>query len=98
MPKVLFEPSKKSIEVTEGTSLYDAALSAGLPVASSCNADFVCGRCNMTILEGRENLSPQSEMELKLLRRDKKPLDDRISCQTLVTSVKGNVKVTTPYW
>lgn len=95
MPKVTFLPSLKSIEVPEGTSLFDAAKLAGLPVASSCMADNVCGRCNMQVLEGERHLSRQEETELKLLRRDKKPLTDRISCMALVL---GDCTVTTTYW
>lgn len=95
MPIVSFQPSGKRIEAQSGETIYSAALRAGLPVASSCSADFVCGRCNMIIVEGAENLSPQSEMELRLLKRDKNPLTDRISCQT---KVLGDCTVTTRYW
>lgn len=95
MPIVTFMPSGKSIDVPAGTTLFDAATQAGLPVASSCDADFVCGRCNMQILKGSENLSLQDELELRLLRRDKKPVTDRISCQARVS---GDCTVTTTYW
>lgn len=95
MLKVTFLPSGKTAGVVEGTSLFDAAKQAGLPVASSCSADFVCGRCNMQVIAGERNLSPQSDHEKKLLQRDKKPLTDRISC---MARVLGDCTVTTTYW
>lgn len=95
MPKVTFHPSMKTIDVSEGTTLFDAAKRVGLPVASSCGADNVCGRCNMQVLDGVQHLSGQENPELVLLRRDKKDLTDRISC---MTRVLGDCTVTTTYW
>lgn len=95
MPNVTFLPSQKTIRVPPGTLLFDAAKSAGLPVASSCSADTVCGKCNMQIVSGAENLSSQENRELDLLRRDKNPVSDRISC---MTRVLGDCVVTTRYW
>jgi ferredoxin len=95
MAKIIFRPSGKTIEVPHGTLLFDAVIRAGLPIASSCSAEFVCGKCNLKILEGAENLSGQREPERRLLRRDQKPETDRISC---VTRVYGDCVVTASYW
>ena len=95
MPKITFLPSEKSLEVPPGTLLFDAALRVGLPVASSCSAEFVCGKCNMQVLDGGENLSPQRDPERKVLRRNGKPDTDRISC---VTRVYGDCTVSATYW
>ena len=95
MPTVTFLPSGKKIEVASGTLLFDAALRVGLPVASSCSAEFVCGRCNMTVSAGTENLSPQRDLEKNLLQRQGKPASDRVSC---VTRIYGDCSVGTSYW
>ena len=95
MPIVVFEPSGKKAEVASGTLLFDAASRAGLPVASSCGERFVCGRCNMEILTGAENLSLQHESERTLLKRNLKSESDRISC---VTRIYGDCTVKTSYW
>jgi len=95
MPFITFEPSGRSLEVTRGTLLFDAVLRAGLPIASSCSAEFVCGKCNLKIVSGGENLSAQRDPERRLLRRDQKPESDRISC---VTRVYGDCSVTASYW
>lgn len=95
MPLVRFEPSGRSTDVKAGTSLYDAALAAGLPVAASCAAEFVCGKCNMTVTIGAEHLSKQTGKERDLLRQQARPETDRISCRT---AVWGDCTVTTTYW
>ncbi len=95
MPRVNFSPSGKSIDVKSGTSLYDAALQAGLPVAASCSGEFTCGKCNMRVLQGADHLSKQTDRERGLLLRENRPETDRVSC---VAAVFGNCTVTTSYW
>ncbi|MBI1861137.1 MAG: 2Fe-2S iron-sulfur cluster binding domain-containing protein [Deltaproteobacteria bacterium] len=93
--KVIFLPSGKTIDVDDGTRLYDAAKSAGLPVASSCRGEFTCGKCVMQIVSGGENVSVQDEEERTLLVRERNDPTHRISCHTLV---RGACTVTTTYW
>ncbi len=95
MPRVIFAPSGKSVEVKAGTSLYDAAIAAELPVAASCSSEFACGKCNMSLLRGAESLSKQTQRERDLLLREKKPSTDRISC---IAAVFGDCEATASYW
>jgi ferredoxin len=95
MPTVTFLPSGKQKNVTAGTTLYRAAVAAGLPVAASCSEEFVCGKCNMRVLSGADQLSPQTRPERELLARESRPTTDRVSCHTVVY---GDCTVTTPYW
>ena len=95
MPRVNFSPSNTFVDVWAGTSLYDAAVQAGLPVAASCADEFVCGKCNFTVTQGDENLSRQTPKERDLLRREGRPETDRVSCRT---AVWGDCTVMTTYW
>jgi 2Fe-2S ferredoxin len=95
MPRINFVPSGQTIEVKKGTSLYDAAIQVKLPVAASCSAEFVCGKCNFTVLQGAENLSKQTSKEKELLHQQGRPVTDRISCRT---AIWGDCTVTTSYW
>lgn len=95
MPIVTFLPSRKTRQVAEGTTLYRAATQAGLPVAASCSEEFVCGKCNMEIVEGAQNLSRQTAPERALLEQERKPATDRVSCKTVVY---GDCTVKTSYW
>jgi ferredoxin, 2Fe-2S len=95
MPIVTFLPSGRSVEVPAGTTVFEAALRAELPIASSCNAEFICGKCNVRVVRGADALSAQTDPERQLLRRENRPVTDRISCQTLV---QGDCAITTSYW
>lgn len=72
-----------------------ALLDAGLPVASSCLGDGVCGRCRVQVLEGLQNLSPINTTEEILRGRLRLARDVRISCQT---TVQGDITIDTSYW
>lgn len=70
-------------------------LAGGLPVASSCHGDGVCGKCRVTVLEGEQNLTPPTDLEEGLKERFHLKKTERISCQC---QVLGDIKVTTTYW
>lgn len=70
-------------------------LEAGLPVASSCDGDGVCAKCRIQIIEGKENLSEEGDLELFLKEKNKIAKDFRISCQT---AIHGDIKIHASYW
>lgn len=73
-----------------------ALLDAGVPVASSCGGDAVCGKCVLKVIEGAENLSPPTPDELFLREKDGLPSEGvRVSCQCRVL---GDVTVDARYW
>ncbi|MEW6243434.1 MAG: ASKHA domain-containing protein [Bacillota bacterium] len=51
--RVRFVPDNAEVLVPEGTDLLRAATLAGLQIKSSCGGDGVCGRCAVSIREGR---------------------------------------------
>jgi 2Fe-2S ferredoxin len=83
------------IEVEEGTVLMEALLESGLPVASSCGGEGVCGKCHIKVLDGAQNLSKESSEEKELKEVHDVHKSERISCQTRVL---GPVTVSTTYW
>lgn len=72
-----------------------ALLNAGMPVASSCFGDGVCGKCRLQIIKGQENLSAINETEQFLRERYQLAANERISCQTYVN---GDITVDATYW
>jgi len=70
-------------------------LAAGIPVASSCYGDGVCGKCRLEIVSGGENLNPANETEKILRSRLNLGKTERISCQT---EVHGDITVDARYW
>lgn len=95
MPNVTFVPGDFQVTVEEGQSLYEAALQAGVPVASSCSGEATCGKCNMTVVQGEDALSERTDLERRLLKKENRPATDRISC---LARVLGDCKATTTYW
>lgn len=95
MPRIRFAKNFPELQVADGAVLMDVLLAAGLPVASSCHGDGICGKCRIRILEGAENLSKIEELERMLRDRLKVPSEYRISCQT---KIHGDILIDTTYW
>ena len=92
---ILFEPSRKSIRVPAGTSLLEAARRAGLPVASACGADGICGRCGLELLAGGASAGEEPEREREIKRRNRIDSNLRLACRL---GVSADLTVTAPYW
>ena len=93
--EVRFQPSGKSLRVVRGTTLLEAARSAGLPMASACDADGVCGRCAVELREGAENVSAETPAETRVMRDNRIAVGLRLACRA---HVAGPVEVTASYW
>ena len=85
----------KTLRCEEGENLFRTLREQGLPIASSCKGEGVCGKCVVSINKGTENLSPPTELELKLHATYKYSLPQRISCQCRVL---GDIEIKTTYW
>jgi 2Fe-2S ferredoxin len=71
-------------------------LDGGLPVASSCRGDGVCGKCRIAVVSATAGaLEPESERELFLRNQHSVPDGFRISCQV---AVHGDITVDATYW
>ena len=75
--EVTYLPSEKKVRVPEGTTLFNAAHWAGLPIESTCGGRGTCGKCGVKVLEG------EAELSLADYRHLPDKLDDgwRLSCQ-----------------
>jgi ferredoxin, 2Fe-2S len=95
MPKITFLKPFAPLDVKEGANLMQALLGAGMPVASSCYGDGVCGKCRLDIPAGQGNLTPPTDLEEMARARLRIPKEIRLSCQC---EVKGDVTVDATYW
>jgi 2Fe-2S ferredoxin len=95
MPKIHFLKPRPAIEAEVGSKLMMTLLESGVPVASSCGGDGVCGKCRVKIMAGEKNLSPENPTETYLRERFSLERNERISCQA---DVLGDVTVDTTYW
>ncbi len=95
MARIQFVKTYPTLEVEAGTLLMEALLRAGLPVASSCHGDGICGKCRIQIVSGSENLTQINPIEAIVRERLRVPPEYRISCQT---RVMGDITIDTSYW
>jgi ferredoxin len=93
--RVRFLPSGRSVRIPRGMTLLSAARRAGLPVASACGAEGICGRCAVAILAGAEALPRETPFEAEVKRRNRVPTAQRLACRIAVTAP---LEVTAGYW
>jgi len=93
--KVRFEPSGREVRVVRGTTLLEAARCAGLPIASACGSDGLCGRCGLEILEGAEALGAESDDEQRSKRRNRVDASQRLACRVILSA---DARVRASYW
>jgi len=91
--KVRFMPSGVEVEVAAGTTVFDAAQLAGLPVGSSCGADGTCGKCGLRLLSG--SLPSPTPREQKVAADNRTDPGLRLSC---MVEVHSDVEITADYW
>ena len=83
----------KTIDVEKGENLFKALKANGAPIASSCNGDGVCGKCVISVNQGK--IDTPNQLEQTLIEKYKLTGTQRISCQCFVAD---NLKISTSYW
>ena len=91
--KVRFMPGAIEVDVEAGTTLFEAAQLAQLPVGSSCGADGTCGKCGLRLLNG--SLPAPTPREVKVSADNRTEPGLRLSC---MVEVQSDVEVTADYW
>ncbi len=91
--KIIFQPEGKRGEFPEGTTILDAAREVGVDIEAICGGKLTCGKCQVIIEQGMENLSPITEDEQRLLDKRKAGKNYRLAC---VTKFYGDVVVYVP--
>ena len=98
-----FPDFEVDLQNSSDDSLMKLSQAQGIPIASSCLGQGVCGRCVVEVSAGQDLLSPpKREEEQKLAELSSLPKIPsmsvhRLSCQSKVLSV-GVVELDTPYW
>ena len=89
--QIQFQPIGKRVSVPAGTDLLEAALEAGLDLASACGGEGNCGQCRITVLDG--DVSPLSLDEEFILSDIEQFNGERFAC---CTEAKSDVTVQIP--
>ena len=91
--EVTFLPSGTKAMVPPGKTLLEAAAIAGLDIPHECEGADVCGSLAVSVEEGAENLSEETDTEKEMLSSLDLKAPHRLACRT---QVKGPVVVTIP--
>ncbi len=86
-----FQPVGKRVHAQAGATLLDAAIQAGIDLASACGGMGICGQCRVQIIQGR--VSPPNFSELDIFSELELDKGQRLAC---CTEVEGDVKVHIP--
>lgn len=101
---VIFQPSGRRGEVSEGSILLDAARDLGVEIESICGGQQTCGKCKILVQEGQfqkygvtsacEHLSPMGDTERAYWdRRKAGDYRYRLSC---AAQVRGPLVISVP--
>lgn len=92
---VRFLPDGREVRVARGATLLDAARSAGMPLASACGADGLCGRCGLEVVEGLARLPAEDADEQRSKQRNRVDARLRLACRVRLAA---DATVRAPYW
>jgi ferredoxin/hemoglobin-like flavoprotein/tRNA A-37 threonylcarbamoyl transferase component Bud32 len=67
-----------------GERLLDVSLNADIPHFHACGGKARCSTCRVVVLEGRDSLSPRTELEQTVAERRSWPASTRLACQARV--------------
>jgi 2Fe-2S ferredoxin len=92
MAKVTFiqGTTRTEVQATNGDSLLNIALDAGIPMEHACGGNGFCTTCMCTVKHGKESLSARNDQEENM-----GIIEDpyRLGCQARVEGNDGDVEV-----
>lgn len=95
MSKITIAGAERVLEAPAGTSILSALQGAGHPVSTSCGGVATCALCRVTVVAGREHLTPIVESEITHLGSIARIVGLRLACQARLTGT-GDVRVDVP--
>lgn len=91
MAKVKFIPDNATYECEDGSRLIDMCEELDVSLKFGCT-EGTCGVCELTVMEGRENLSSITEEERDYLYEEDLKAGMRLGCQVKIK--RGTVGIT----
>ena len=84
---ITFADINTSVTVPRGTRIVEVAEKVGASIPFGCKEND-CGDCMVVVVEGADNLSTPSALEIELLKKKFAKPGVRLACQAMVL---GNV-------
>ncbi len=89
--QVVFQPSGRKGEVSEGKTIIEASRELGIEIESLCGGVRNCGKCKIKLVEG--HLSPFTDEEAEFITELERTEGYRLSC---AAQIKGDVLIYVP--
>lgn len=85
MPKynITFADINTTVSVPRGTRIVEVAEKVGANIPFGCKEND-CGDCMVEVVEGADNLSAPSVLEMELLKQKFAKPSNRLACQAMV--------------
>jgi 2Fe-2S ferredoxin len=84
--RVTFLPADITVEVDDGTSILDAALTHHIDLEHNCGGNCACSTCHVIVQAGMEYLTERSEEEEDQLEdADGLTKTSRLGCQAKIS-------------
>lgn len=74
----------KLILAEKGKTILEISLENQIPHIHACGGNAKCSTCRVMVIEGMDNLSPPSQLEIKLSQKKGFSKNIRLACQTKV--------------
>ncbi len=91
MARIYFKPDNQTHVVEDGTPLIDICDEIGISLSFGCT-EGTCGVCEITVTDGRKNLSQITDEEKDYLLPEDLQAGMRLGCQLKIR--KGDVAIT----
>src|SRR5262245_20205638 len=82
MPKIVYRPDQREVEVDPAETILAASLRASIPHAHACGGNARCSTCRVLILDGLDRCAPRNDRERALAERLRFGPELRLACQT----------------
>ena len=93
---IRFLPSGRSLRIErDTTTLLEASVAVGLPIANACGERGACGRCGLEVVEGADGLEPPCDRERRIKQRNRIDADLRLACRV---RPRRDLTVRARYW
>lgn len=92
MPKIHIPQKNLTLDAPKNENLMFFLKSQHIPVASSCTAEGICGKCHLKITG---DLPKPNKLEQETLHRNKIDEDHRLSCLVILDQ---DITVEASYW
>ena len=84
MPRIIFSPFEKTIDIDGSKNILQLAQETGIPLQSTCGGKKICGKCKVVIKKTDGPLPPPSAREQKVLGGNIEK-GYRLACETVLT-------------